>query len=628
MNQQKLFTLSSLFCKFSQSLQREGLLITFYKVWYVIGKVIKRSLQSSRPKPAAVSLLRKISWNPRIAKERAWKQIGNVFNHEFRIKNQCSVLVGTGEDFSGQEAVLVAHHDRDGIVDSYVKYLCHHLKEMGKKVLLCSASYSYAEKDYAHWVDVILYCPCQGDAYSFICWKAAMEAFPSLYHAEELTLCNDSIFAPVGNFAPVYRAMKSVDCDFWCMVASKEVVPHLQSFYLVFNETALSHVVLKQFFASLPPDLNLDMAREIELRLGLWLELHGLRPGAFIPFFLFYNDNPSIMLWKQLLRWGCPIFKREHLDAAGTLASLNNWHSYLEERGYPIRYIQNYYYRLGRDISTACCTGNRADSCPPNIMLQQKRVELPWEGPQNRSTLAVILHCYYPDGFGQLEEYLQYLPAGAFFFISTDTEAKAVLLSRKFQHRGIRNFEVRVLPNIGFDIAPFIVGFRDVLLTFDLILKIHVKMSTHRETDFARKWKDLLYDSLVGDSQHVNGILHLFESDPTLGVLAPPTFSALNEVTQGLNRKKLQILLGLLEVNISIADAIDFPAGSMFWARRAALQPLLNLGLTFDDFETSDPKVRDGTLAHAVERSIFFSCYKAGLAWGRVPPAPWRVLAP
>ena len=111
-------------------------------------------------------------------------------------------------------------------------------------------------------------------------------------------------------------------------------------------------------------------------------------------------------------------------------------------------------------------------------------------------------------------------------------------------------------------------------------------------------------------------------------MLAPPTFAAIPEVSQGENVKKLRSLLRFFDINIGYKDAIDFPVGSMFWARREALLPLLDIGLTFEDFEATDPKMRDGTLAHAVERSIFFSCYKAGLSWGRVPPAPWRVLYP
>lgn len=616
----------SLILKFIKSLQREGFLLTHAKVWRFIRQVIQKLVQPSQPKPSPVSLLQKLSRRRRIAKERALKQIGDLFNHEFYLESQCVVLARNGSDFAGHQVVLVAHWDPENIVDPYVKHLCRHFKEIGKKVVLCSSSYIHVENDSDHWVDAIVCRTCPG--YDFTSWKAAMEVFPSLYLAEELTLCNDSVFAPVGSYAPVYATMKSVPCDFWGMVASNEIMPHLQSYHLVFNKKALSNKAVKQFFSSIPADLSRDKAIEFELRLGLWLELHGLQPGAFIPFFILYYGNPTAYLWKQILRWGCPIFKREHLNKAGTITNLGNWFSDLQKHGYPVNYILEYYYRVGRDISTVCCTGTRANSCPPNIMLQQKAINLPLEGKPLPTSLAVIVHCYYPDEFHSLLSYLKKMPTWAHIYLSTDTDAKAGVLTSELQQSGIANFEIRVFPNIGYDIAPFIVGFRDIILQFDLILKIHVKMSTYREPEFASLWKDLLYGSLVGDTQHINGILRLFESDHTLGVLAPPTFAAIPEVSQGENVKKLRSLLRFFDINIDYKDAIDFPVGSMFWARREALLPLLDIGLTFEDFEATAPKMRDGTLAHAVERSIFFSCYKAGLSWGRVPPAPWRVLYP
>ena len=62
---------------------------------------------------------------------------------------------------------------------------------------------------------------------------------------------------------------------------------------------------------------------------------------------------------------------------------------------------------------------------------------------------------------------------------------------------------------------------------------------------------------------------------------------------------------------------LEFPSGSMFWGRSAALRPLLDLKLTFEDFPEEDGRV-DGTLAHAIERSVLISAEAAHLEWLKV----------
>lgn len=608
------------------SLSTEGILATLYKIAKFIHKKAIQRCISSNTSPSVVFLVRQLSWHPGIARKKALALIGDKFTASHSSEGRYEILAGSELNFSQQQVVLVAHYDPEGIVDPYVKHLCCHFKKLDKMVVLCSANTLHGSVFSPEWADAIVCRKCPG--YDFASWKVAVEAFPSLYSAEEVTLCNDSVFAPIGSYAPVYDAMASVKCDFWGMTSSRQTMPHLQRFHLVFKKKALAHTAVRQFFSAVACCSDHSAVMDVELRLGLWLELHGLQPGAFIPFLprLGSAANPTLRDWKQLLDWGCPIFKREHLTKGGALARLYDWWASLQKQGYPVEYIAAYYYRLGIDISQASYAGRRANTCPPNIMLGQRAIVLP-EGEPSVTSLAVIIHCYYVEILPELASYLRHLPSWACLFISTDSEVKADVIRKKLKPLDVARIEVRVLPNVGWDIAPFLVGFEDVILQHELILKIHAKASSHMEKDFSAAWRQLLYSALMGDVKHVTGILKLFETDPGLGILAPPTFLSIREIAQS-GRRNLKKLLRHLHFDLPCNDAIDFPVGSMFWARSSALRPLLDMKLTFDDFECTDSNVRDHTLAHAVERAFFYSCHRAGLSWGRVPPAPYRTLRP
>ena len=70
-------------------------------------------------------------------------------------------------------------------------------------------------------------------------------------------------------------------------------------------------------------------------------------------------------------------------------------------------------------------------------------------------------------------------------------------------------------------------------------------------------------------------------------------------------------------LSLSPRRALDFPSGSMFWARPAALQPLLGLGLRFEDFPEEGAQT-DSTPAHAIERLYFYACEKSGHTWFKI----------
>jgi len=70
---------------------------------------------------------------------------------------------------------------------------------------------------------------------------------------------------------------------------------------------------------------------------------------------------------------------------------------------------------------------------------------------------------------------------------------------------------------------------------------------------------------------------------------------------------------------------VDFPVGTMFAARPAALHPVLDLDLAWQDYP-AEPLPDDGTLLHGLERLLPMIARHAGfgVAAVRVPGTGWE----
>jgi lipopolysaccharide biosynthesis protein len=200
--------------------------------------------------------------------------------------------------------------------------------------------------------------------------------------------------------------------------------------------------------------------------------------------------------------------------------------------------------------------------------------------------------------------------------VSTDSEAKRAAILEAFAGWDRGAVEVRLAPNLGRDIAPKLIAFRDVYDRHPLVLHLHGKVSSHDSN--LRLWRYSIYETLLGGPDVVSSILQAFAADPALGLVAPQHFYPVREsISWGGNLDLAQALARRMGIDLDPEAPMDFASGSMFWARSAALKPLLDLGLQPEDFPEESGQ-RDHTLAHAVERLYVFVCVAAGFGWARV----------
>jgi hypothetical protein len=229
--------------------------------------------------------------------------------------------------------------------------------------------------------------------------------------------------------------------------------------------------------------------------------------------------------------------------------------------------------------------------------------------------LAVLLHAYYPDTIEEMKAYLGHIPFAFALMVTTDSDDKRRVVESAFAGWPGGSVEVRVVENRGRDIAPKLLALADAYDRFPLVLHLHTKKSPH--DGVLAGWRRQALQCLLGSPALVRGVVDAFVRVPELGMLAPRVFPAIRPLMGwGQNFAACRELAARMGVAIGSGSPLDFPSGSMFWARSAALRPLLDLQLQPSDFPDECGQT-DGTLAHAIERLCFFSCEQSGLVWMR-----------
>ncbi|MAM12766.1 MAG: hypothetical protein CML23_20420 [Rhizobiaceae bacterium] len=265
-------------------------------------------------------------------------------------------------------------------------------------------------------------------------------------------------------------------------------------------------------------------------------------------------------------------------------------------------------------LPSATTIVNRAVDTPSVGLPFVYREKLPVTGKR----IAVFIHVYYVEDFDRIISFVSNIKWSFETFISTDSEEKKRKILNRITYWNRGNARVDITPNIGRDIAPFFVNFRKDILKFDYVFHIHTKRSGH--TPELADWLDRMMASTIGSPEIVDSILSAFEADETLGVLAP-TYHPHNEpyVNWIDNFERSSELAAKMGVTLMQDMPCAFPAGSIYWARSAALAAILDIGLEFADFEPEAGQT-DGTLAHAIERMPFLSAEVAGFGWNFVSP--------
>jgi lipopolysaccharide biosynthesis protein len=221
---------------------------------------------------------------------------------------------------------LFAHFDKDAIVDDYVLHYLAALKALSFSIVFISTSPLSADEQakLVGLCDDVILRPNAG--LDFGSWALALQRYADAVDGR-LLLVNDSVYAPVRDLPGAFARLTAEPADFYGMVESLVLAPHLQSWFLLFENHVVRSPAFRAIFAQRFEAMSKDdVIKAGELGLSAALLAAGFRYTALYrpkdagrlarthPF------NPPHYLWGQLIDDGFPFLKielvRDRLDAA------------------------------------------------------------------------------------------------------------------------------------------------------------------------------------------------------------------------------------------------------------------------------------------------------------------------
>ncbi len=482
--------------------------------------------------------------------------------------------------------------------------------------------------------DDILVRPNEG--YDVTAYKTGIlkPGFDKLVGYDEVIICNDTLYGPLYPLSEMFEKMNSTDVDFWGLTNFHGVgfdpfgtveygyLPrHIQSFFMVFRKSLVESSKFQDFWSKFPVVNGYEQAiglfeasftkrfEDYGFKWAVYADSSDLEGYTLDPL----RDFPKYMIEEKR----CPFMKKrtfyheygEAMERSGGEAASEAFKFIRDKLDYDIDLIWENLLR----------TQNMADI--------KKRLQLNYvissryKKPRNNSIkkIAMVLHIYYIELAEFCRKYVESVPEYVDVFITVPDERRLKVAKAAFKDIPNKT-EFRITGNIGRDVAPFIVGCRDVIENYELICKVHgKKVYQVKPMSLGESWAYECFENLLGNRCITENIIALFENDPRLGIVSPPIphhgpyYPTIGKGEWGENYKIVEKLAKKLNINVDINrnKEPNAPLGSMFWVRTAALKPLFRHNWKYSDMP-KEPIADDNTVLHGIERLYPFSAQEAG----------------
>lgn len=225
---------------------------------------------------------------------------------------------------------------------------------------------------------------------------------------------------------------------------------------------------------------------------------------------------------------------------------------------------------------------------------------------------ALHIHLHYTDVAGGIFSRLKTSGIKPDLFITVTSEEGKREVEALLSGAGLTPSMLKIVPNRGRDIGPLFTAFPELFASgYEFIGHVHGKKSVKLGADFAQQWAAFLYENLLGGKYPMlEIILGKMQADPGIGFVFPDDPHVVGWEENHSHAQELGKRMGVAD--FLRAGSINFPVGTMFWARTQALEPFLKLNLQWEDYP-EEPLPYDGSVLHAMERLLPQVCESQGL---------------
>ena len=262
----------------------------------------------------------------------------------------------------------------------------------------------------------------------------------------------------------------------------------------------------------------------------------------------FYISNKILLNWTN-----------ENLNVTDRYYFINGWNNWLE--GSYLEPDENYGYASINALSKAL------------FNLPYKEINTSIPRLMKGVHIAVQAHVFYEDLINEVVNKTNNIPIKYDLYITTNSSEKSKFIEDYVkQYSNANKYEITIMKNKGRDMLPLLFQLKNKIRRYKYLCHIHTKKSNY--TEFGEVWRQYLFENLLGNSERILEILHIFEENELMGFIYPEIFYRSTRLPFILNRNNslyLNFLLNRMYPKSRVGKEFKFPLGNMFWARVDAI---------------------------------------------------------